>query len=280
MNFTLSNGLSIPAMGIGTFMMTPAQAEQAVIEALNDNYRMIDTANAYMNEKAVGRGIKKSGVKREDIFLSTKLWATEYEKEGAVDKCLELLDTSYIDLLFIHQPAGNFMAGYRQLEEAYKAGKIKSIGISNFHDGKLEKLLAECEIKPHVIQYEAHPYYHADDVMARLSKEGVKLMAWYPLGHGDAKLINEPLFGELAVKYKKTNAQIILRWHVQMGNIVIPGSTNPEHIKANLDIFDFELSTEEMEKINKLNNATRYYIPNDELEEHYADYHIDLDSQE
>ena len=166
MNFTLSNGVEIPAIGIGTFMMTPAQAERAVIDALGCGYRMIDTANAYMNEKAVGRGMKKSGVARKEIFLSTKLWATVYGKPGAVDKCLELLDTDYIDLLFIHQPAGDFMAGYRQLEEAYKAGKIRAIGISNFHDEKLARLLAECEIEPHVIQYEAHPYYTAGDVRA------------------------------------------------------------------------------------------------------------------
>ena len=279
MNFTLSNGVEIPAVGIGTFMMTPAQAEQAVIDALGCGYRMIDTANAYMNEKAVGRGMKKSGVDRKEIFLSTKLWATVYEKPGAVDKCLELLDTDYIDLLFIHQPAGHFMAGYRQLEEAYKAGKIRAIGISNFHDEKLARLLAECDIKPHVIQYEAHPYYTAADVRAQLQDAGTRLMAWYPLGHGDKALLNEPLFAQLGEKYGKTAAQIILRWHTQMGFIVIPGSTNPDHIRANADIFDFELTAEEMAAIAKLDKNVRYYVPNNELEESYAGYQIDLDAQ-
>ena len=279
MNFTLSNGVEIPAIGIGTFMMTPAQAEQAVIDALGCGYRMIDTANAYMNEKAVGRGMKKSGVARKEIFLSTKLWATVYEKPGAVDKCLELLDTDYIDLLFIHQPAGNFMAGYRQLEEAYKAGRIRAIGISNFHDEKLARLLAECEVKPHVIQYEAHPYYTAVDVRAQLKDAGTRLMAWYPLGHGDKALLNEPLFAQLGEKYGKTAAQIILRWHTQMGFIVIPGSTNPDHIRANADIFDFELTAEEMAAIAKLDKNVRYYVPNNELEESYAGYQIDLDAQ-
>ena len=279
MNFTLSNGVEIPAVGIGTFMMTPAQAEQAVIDALDCGYRMIDTANAYMNEKAVGRGMKKSGVARKEIFLSTKLWATVYEKPGAVDKCLELLDTDYIDLLFIHQPAGNFMAGYRQLEEAYKAGKIRAIGISNFHDEKLARLLAECEIKPHVIQYEAHPYYTAADVRAQLKDAGTRLMAWYPLGHGDKTLLNEPLFAQLGEKYGKTAAQIILCWHTQMGFIVIPGSTNPDHIRANANIFDFELTAEEMAAIAKLDKNVRYYVPNNDLEESYAGYQIDLDAQ-
>lgn len=277
--FTLSNGLNIPAVGLGTFLMSPEQAEKAVIDALKAGYRMIDTANAYMNEKAVGRGIKKSGVAREEIFLCTKLWPSEYEKKSAVDKSLELLDTDNIDLLFIHQPSGNYMAGYRLLEKAYKEGKIKAIGISNFHDASLEKLLAECEIKPHVIQYEAHPYYTADTVMDVLKEHGTKLMAWYPLGHGDAGLLNEQIFTELANKYNKTNAQIVLKWHVQYGNIIIPGSTNPEHIKENADIFDFELTAEEMAEIAKINKNVRYYNATSEQEAGYAKFVIDLDTQ-
>ncbi len=280
MNFSLSNGVEMPAVGIGTFMMTPAQAEQAVYDALACGYRMIDTAQAYMNERAVGRGMKKSGVPRGDIFLSTKIWASQYLMENTVEKSLELLDTDYIDLMFIHQPAGDFMAGYRKLEKAYKEGKIKSIGISNFHGKKLEKLLSECEIKPHVIQMEAHPYYMDMETIDMLKECGCRVMAWYPLGHGDKALINEPVFTELAEKYGKSNAQIILRWHVQMGNQVIPGSTNPKHIKANADIFDFELTGEEMERIARINKNVRYYVPSDEREESYANYVIDLDSQE
>ncbi len=280
MNFSLSNGVEMPAVGIGTFMMTPAQAEQAVYDALSCGYRMIDTAQAYMNERAVGRGMKKSGVPRGDIFLSTKIWASQYLMENTVEKSLELLDTDYIDLMFIHQPAGDFMAGYRKLEKAYKEGKIKSIGISNFHGKKLEKLLSECEIKPHVIQMEAHPYYMDMETIDMLKECGCRVMAWYPLGHGDKALINEPVFTELAEKYGKSNAQIILRWHVQMGNQVIPGSTNPKHIKANADIFDFELTGEEMERIARINKNVRYYVPSDEREESYANYVIDLDSQE
>lgn len=279
MKFNLSNGLEMPAVGIGTFMMSPEQAEQAVYEALTCGYRMIDTANAYMNECAVGRGMKKSGVKREDIFLSTKIWPSEYEKDGAVDKTLELLDTDYIDLLYIHQPSGNYMAGYRLLEKAYKEGKIKAIGISNFHDEKLKKLLAECEIKPHVVQLEEHPYFSDTKTLDMLVPYGTKLMAWYPLGHGDKGLLEEDIFTKLAEKYGKTTAQIILRWHVQRGTCVIPGSTNPEHIKENMDIFDFSLTEDEMNSIQALNKNACFYNPPADMEEKYVTFVIDLDSQ-
>ena len=280
MTFSLSNGVKMPAAGIGTFLMTSAQAEQAVIDALSCGYRMIDTAQAYMNERAVGRGIKKSGVAREEIFLSTKIWASQYLTEGTVEKSLELLDTEYIDLMFIHQPSGDFMAGYRKLEKAYKEGKIRAIGISNFHDEKLARLLLESEIKPHVIQMEAHPYYTDTKTIDMLKGCGCRVMAWYPLGHGDKALINEPVFTALAQKYGKSNAQIILRWHLQKGNQVIPGSTNPDHIKDNIDIFDFELTDAEMEDIAGVNKNVRYYNSTFEMEEGYAGYVIDLDSQE
>ena len=279
MKFTLSNQVQIPAVGIGTFMMTPDQAEQAVVDALACGYRMIDTAQAYMNERAVGRGIKRSGVAREDIFISTKIWASQYLTEGTVEKSLELLGTNYIDLMFIHQPAGDFMAGYRKLEKAYKEGKIKSIGISNFQGEKLKKLLDECEIKPHVIQMEAHPYYRDEETIAALAPCGCCVMAWYPLGHGDHALLEEPIVKELAEKYEKSTAQVILRWHTQVGNIVIPGSTNPEHIKANLDIFGFELTDEEMKKMEGLNKNVRYYYPDEEKLAAYVNMKIDLDSQ-
>ena len=279
MNFTLSNQVQIPAVGIGTFMMTPDQVEQAVVDALACGYCMIDTAQAYMNECAVGRGIKRSGVAREDIFISTKIWASQYLTEGTVEKGLELLGTDYIDLMFIHQPAGDFMAGYRKLEKAYKEGKIKSIGISNFQGAALKKLLEECEIKPHVIQMEAHPYYRDEETIAALAPCGCCVMAWYPLGHGDHALLEEPVVKELAEKYGKSTAQVILRWHTQVGNIVIPGSTNPEHIKANLNIFDFELTEEEMKQMAGLNKNVRYYYPDEEKLAAYANMKIDLDSQ-
>jgi len=279
MNFTLSNGIQMPAVGIGTFMLNPEQAEQSVYDALTCGYRMIDTANAYMNERAVGRGMRKSGVMREDIFLSTKIWPSEYEKEGAVDKTLELLGTDYIDLLYIHQPSGNYMAGYRLLEKAYKEGKIKAIGISNFHDEKLENLLANCEIKPHVIQLEEHPYFSDTKTLDMLADYGTKLVAWYPLGHGDKTLLEEPIFAKLAEKYHKTTAQIVLRWHVQRGTCVIPGSANKEHIRENADIFDFALTDEEMQNIDSLNKNMRFYNPPADMEDKYAEFVLDLDAQ-
>ena len=279
MTVTLSNGIRMPMVGIGTFMMPPEQAEQAVYTALTMGYRMVDTANAYMNERAVGRAMRASGVAREDIFLSTKIWASEYEKEDAVEKTLEILGVDYIDLLYIHQPSGNYMAGYRLLEKAYREGKIKAIGISNFHDHKLEHLLAECEIKPHVIQLEEHPYFSDTKTLEMLTPYGVKLMAWYPLGHGDKGLLNETVFADLAAKYGKTPAQIILRWHTQNGTTVIPGSTNPDHIRENADIFDFILTGEEMAAIQGLNTNPRFYNPPADMEEKYAFFAIDLESQ-
>lgn len=270
----------MPVIGLGTFLMSPEQAQKAVEDALKCGYPLIDTANGYMNEKAVGRGIKESHTPRKDVFLVTKLWPTVYEEEDAVEKTLKRLGVDTVDLMFIHQPSGNFMAGYRQLEKAYKAGLIKSIGISNFRGEKLKKLLAECEIKPQVIQYECHPYFHAEEVMDILGPLDVKMMAWYPLGHGDKALINEPVFTELAKKYNKSNAQIVLRWHIKKGHIVIPGSTNPDHIKDNIDLFDFSLTDEEMVRIDALNKHQRYYIPDEAKEESYASMQLDFDAQE
>ena len=261
---TLNNGTQCPVVGIGTFMLSPAEAQNSVREALKMGYRLIDTANAYVNERAVGRGMKESGVKREEIFLSTKLWPSEYENENAVDETLKRLGVDYVDLLYIHQPAGNWMAGYRQLEKAYREGKARSIGISNFEGKYIEELQTKWEIVPQFIQVEAHPYFAQDELRKTLDKYDIKLMSWYPLGHGDKSLINEPVFSHLAQKYGKTSAQVILRWHTQMGFVVIPGSKNVDHIRDNKDILDFTLTDEEMAEIAKLNKGTRYYIRTDE----------------
>lgn len=266
----LNNGVEMPSVGLGTFLMKPEEAEEAVYNALTSGYRLIDIANAYMNERAVGRGMKRSGLKREDIFLETKLWPTVYSKATAIDETLERLDTDYIDLLLLHQPTADYKAAYQMMEEAVKAGKVRAIGLSNFEGEPLQEILKICEIKPAVIQVEAHPYYPQNELKDILKEHDIKIQAWYPLGHGDRTLLEEPLWSELAEKYGKTNAQIILRWHVQSGNIIIPGSKNPEHIKDNADIFDFALTNEEMQKIAKLNKNKRYYIPNPELLASYA----------
>ena len=268
--FTLSNGNKMPMAGIGVFMMSPAEAEAAVESAIKSGVRLIDTANGYMNESGTGRGIKKSGVAREEIFLVTKLWPTVYEKETAIDETLERLGTDYIDLLFLHQPTDNWREGYRNIEKAYKEGKVKAIGLSNFPEDLLKEAIETMEIKPHVVQVEAHPYFPQTELKAFLAETGMGLMAWYPLGHGDKNLINEPVFAKLAAKYGKSNAQIILRWHVQSGNVVFPGSRNPEHIRDNFDIFDFALTGEEMAEIAKVDKGVRYYNGTPEMLAQYA----------
>ncbi|MBQ2679629.1 MAG: aldo/keto reductase [Firmicutes bacterium] len=260
----LNNGIKCPSVGIGTFMLSPEEAENSVREALKMGYSLVDTANAYVNERACGRGIKDSGVKREDVFLSTKLWPSEYENDNAVDETLERLGVDYVDLLYIHQPAGNWLAGYRQLEKAYREGKAKSIGISNFEGKYLDELQTKWEIVPQFIQVEAHPYFTQKELRKTLDKYGIKLMSWYPLGHGDKTLLEEPVFKDLAKKYGKSEAQIILRWHTQMGFAVIPGSKNVDHIRDNLNILDFTLTPDEMAEIAKLDKGMRYYHRTDE----------------
>lgn len=276
---TLNNGIKMPMAGIGTFLLTPDQAESAVLEALKDGYRLIDTANAYVNEKAVGRAMKKSGLAREDIFLETKIWPSFYMQEDAVEKTLERLDTDYIDLLLIHQPSGNYVAGYRLMEKAYKEGKVKAIGLSNFTKEQIQEILDICEVKPTVLQTEVHPYFQELELKEFLTKEDIKIQAWYPLGHGDAALLNDETIVELGKKYQKSTAQIILRWHIQAGNIVIPGSKNPEHIKANFDLFDFALTEDEMKKISGLDKNVRYYTSTPELLKKYAEMVPPVDEQ-
>lgn len=278
--FTLNNGIKMPLAGIGVFLMSPAEAEASALSALTDGVRLIDTANAYMNERGVGRAVKKSGVVREDIFLVTKLWPTVYEDENAVDETLARLDTDYIDLLFLHQPAGNWRKGYQLMEKAYKEGKVKALGLSNFPVEWLQEIIETAEIKPQMVQVEAHPYFPQTELKKLLAETGMGLMAWYPLGHGDKNLINEPVFTKLAEKYGKSNAQIILRWHVQSGNVVFPGSRNPVHIRENFNIFDFELTDEEMSEIAAVDKNVRYYNGTVEEAQKYAKMNMDFNAQE
>ena len=275
----LNNGVEMPMAGIGTFLLSPQEAEASCISALQDGYRLIDTANAYVNEKAVGRAMKKSGIAREEIFLETKLWPSFYNDVDAVEKTLQRLDTDTIDLLLIHQPAGTYIAGYRLMEQAYKAGKVRAIGLSNFNEEQIREILSVCEVRPAVLQTEIHPYSQEKGLKEFLSKEDIVIQAWYPLGHGDAALLQEPVFAKLAEKYGKSNAQIILRWHIQAGNVVIPGSKNPEHIRANFDLFDFELTAEEMQEVQKLNKDKRYYTSTPELLKSYAEMVPSVDEQ-
>ena len=275
----LNNGVEMPLAGIGTFLLSPDEAEASCISALASGYRLIDTANAYVNERAVGRAMKKSGLKREEIFLETKLWPAFYEQADAVEKTLERLDTDYIDLLLIHQPAGNYVAGYRLMEKAYKEGKVRAIGLTNFSVEQIKEILSICEVKPTILQTEVHPYSQEKALKEFLDSRGIVIQAWYPLGHGDKALIEEPVFSKLAQKYGKSNAQIILRWHVQSGNIVIPGSKNPAHIKDNFALFDFTLTEDEMAEIAALNQGKRYYTSTPEMLKKYAEMVPPVDEQ-
>lgn len=277
--FKLNNDIAIPKIGLGTNAMAPEAAEQAVFEALNSDYRLIDTANIYLNERGVGRGIECSGVPRDEIFLSSKLWPTEYGDPDAIDKTLDRLGTDHLDIMFLHQPVGDYLTGYHQLEEAYRAGKLRAIGISNFKGDSLKKLLAGSELKPQVIQLETHPYFTEKTVREILKPIGTRLMSWFPLGHGNSGLLAEPIFAKLAEKYSKSSVQIILRWHTQMGFIVIPGSTNPDHIKDNRNIFDFELTESEMAEIAMLDRGKSFYHPTASDRDRYVNQPVDFEAQ-
>ena len=279
MTLTLTGDVVMPMAGIGTFLLSPDEAEASCVSALAGGCRLIDTANAYVNERAVGRAMKRSGLKREEIFLETKLWPSFYEQADAVEKTMERLDTGYIDLLLIHQPAGNYAAGYRLMEKAYKEGKVRAIGLSNFNMEQIKEILSICEVKPAILQTEVHPYFQEKELKKFLTSQGMAIQAWYPLGHGDKALIEEPVFSKLAQKYGKSNAQIILRWHIQSGNIVIPGSKNPAHIKDNFALFDFALTEEEMAEIAALDKNTRYYTSTPEMLKKYAEMVPPVDSQ-
>ena len=253
----LNNGVEMPMQGIGTFLLSPDEAEASATYALKNGCQLIDTANAYCNEKAVGRAMKNAGIDRKNIFLETKPWPSFYEQDDAVDKTLERLQTDYIDLLLIHQPAGNYIAGYKQMEKAYKKGKVRAIGLSNFNEKQICEILNICEVKPSVLQTEVHPYYQEKELKKFLSHEDIKIQAWYPLGHGDTALLNEPLFKSLAEKYGK----------------------NSDHIKANFDIFDFSLTDEEMAKISLLDKGVRYYTSTPEMLKKYVEMIPPVDEQ-
>ena len=279
--FKLNNGITMPSIGIGTFLLEPKDAQNSVREALKLGYRLIDTANAYMNERAVGRGMKESDVDRKDIFLSTKLWPSEYENPNAVEETLERLGTDYIDLLFIHQPTKNWREGYKQLIKAYKEGKIRAIGISNFEGEYIDSLLKEFDVVPQVIQVECHPFYPQPDLRKTTDKYDIKIMSWYPLGGKGmtAELLDSDIIKNMANKYHKSPAQIVLKWHNEMGFIVIPGSKNVDHIKDNINIFDFELTKDDMNEISKLDSGKRRYTRTDEALSNFLNWHITYENK-
>ena len=241
---TLHGGIEMPQIGFGTYMIDGNDAaKDACLTALAAGYRHIDTAHAYQNETGVGQAIRESGIPRNEVWLTSKLWISDYTPGGkkaaedAIDRMLKRMDTDYIDLLLIHQQFGDYMAAWRAMEE----------------------VVANSEIKPAVFQLECHPYYQQKILKKNMAQFGCVLEAWYPIGHGDKALLNEPVFAELAEKYHKSPVQIILRWHIQEGTVVFPKSLNPEHMKANIDIFDFALTDDEMAKIQALDKEQSYY---------------------
>lgn len=260
---TLNDGTNIPQFGLGVYMVPEGeQTYNSVLEALKMGARHIDTAHAYQNERSVGEAVKASGIPREEIWITSKLWPHEYgegKTAEAIDKMLARLDTDYIDLLLLHQQFGDYLGAWKDMEKAVKAGKVRSIGISNFESERLEEICEAATIKPSVLQVECHPYYQQNELKKRIAKYGTVIESWYPIGHGDKGLIGEAVFTRLAEKYGKTNVQIILRWHIQEGNIVFPKTTNPDHMRDNFDIFDFELTAEEMNEIRALDSSKRFF---------------------
>ncbi|GHV97708.1 oxidoreductase [Lactobacillus nasalidis] len=260
---TLNDGNKIPQFGLGVYMVPAGpETEKAVLEALKLGVRHIDTAHAYQNERSVGKAVKESGLAREEIWITSKLWPSEYgegKTAAAIDKMLARLDTDYIDLLLLHQQFGDYLGAWKDMEKAVRAGKVRSIGISNFESDRLEEICEAAEIKPAVNQVECHPYWQQRGLKKRMAKYGTIVESWYPLGHGDQGLIDEPLFTKLGQKYGKTNVQVILRWHIQEGNVVFPKTTNPRHMQENFDIFDFALTEEEMDEIRQLDRKKRFY---------------------
>lgn len=256
---TLNNGVKMPKLGYGTIGQFGEQIIDNVSFALNNGYKLIDTANRYGNEVEVGQGLKKSGIKREEIFLETKLGPTLYENDNAVDDTLKRLDVDYIDLMVLHHPVNNYINGYRLLEKAYKEGKIKAIGLSNFPVEKIQEILNQCEVVPAVMQVECHPYYPAEAVKSFCDEHHIVLQSWFPLGHGSNDMLSEEVLVNLANKYNKSTAQIVLRWHTQMGFGLVPGSKSHDHIKENAEIYDFTLTDEEMGMIASINKHTPFY---------------------
>lgn len=276
----LKNGVEIPQVGLGTYLLEPDDAQASVTYALNNGYTLIDTANVYVNERAVGRGIRASSKAREDIFLETKLWPSFFERETEVDETLERLGVEYIDLMILHQPAGNIIAGYRQLEAAYEAGKIRAIGLSNFDVKQTQRILDECKVVPAINQVECHPYFPQAELKALLKEHDIALQAWFPLGgRGNDSIMGEALIQAIAEKYGKSPAQVILRWHIQQGHIVIPGSKTPSHIAQNIEIFDFALTDEEMAQIATLDRGKPMFEHTEERLAQFAAFVPDMEGQ-
>lgn len=263
----LNNGILMPQFGLGTFLQpSDAVCEQSCLVALKAGYRHIDTAHAYNDEAGVGRAVKESGIPREEIWITSKLWPTEYG-EGktlkAIDEMLERMQLDYIDLLYVHQPVGDFVGAWRDMEKAVAMGKVRALGISNFDasDEVFEKIMGESRVKPAVLQIECHPYAQRLAMREKVKPYGIHVTCWFPLGGAmsNGALLKDPIIIAIAEAHGKTPAQVILRWHMQEGFSAIPGASNPNYIKENIEIFDFELTDKEMAQMRGLNKEQRFF---------------------
>lgn len=252
---TLYNGVRMPMVGYGVYQVTPQECERCVLDALQVGYRSLDTAQSYFNEEQVGSAIRKSGVPRQEIFLTTKVWVEHYGYESArasVLQSMEKLHTDYLDLVLLHQPFGDYYGAYRALEDLYGQGKVRAIGVSNFYPDRLVDIASFARIRPMVNQVEIHPYHQQAEAKAWMEKYGVQPEAWAPFGEGRGGLFDDPVLAAIARQYGKAPAQVILRWHLQRGVVIIPKSTHIERMRQNLDVFDFTLSEEDMAAIAAL----------------------------
>lgn len=254
---TLNNGVKMPILGYGVYQVTQEECERCVLDALKVGYRSIDTAQSYFNEKQVGNAIQKSGVPREELFLTTKVWVEHYGYEQAKASVLESmrkLQTDYLDLVLLHQPFSDTYGAWRALEELYDEGKLRAIGVSNFYVDRMVDFASFNRIKPMVNQMETHIFNQQKELKGWADKYGVQLEAWAPFGEGRKGTFDDPVIGEIAAKYGKTPAQIMLRWHIQRGVVVIPKSTHIERMQENFAVFDFSLSAEDMKAITELDH--------------------------
>ena len=263
----LNNGILMPQFGLGTFLQPSDEVcEQSCLTALKAGYRHIDTAHAYNDEAGVGRAVKESGIPREEIWVTSKLWPNEYgegKTAQAIDAMLERIQLDYIDLLYVHQPVGDFVGAWKDMEKAVAAGKVRALGISNFdaNDEVFNRIMEVATIKPAVLQMECHPYAQRLAVREKAKAHNIQVECWFPLGGAmsNGALLKDPTIMEIAKAHGKTAAQVILRWHIQEGFSVIPGASNPDYIKENIDIFDFTLTDDEMAEMRGLNKERRFF---------------------
>lgn len=254
----LNDGNKIPMLGYGVFEIPDDECTDCVLRAMECGYRHVDTAQIYGNEAGVGRAVQSCGIPREELFITSKIWVKQYDYDKAlksIDESLKKLKTDYVDLMLVHRPFFNYLDAWKALEKAHAEGKIKTIGISNFTVKQTQQILDIATVKPAVNQIELHPYFTQSKLVEFLKAKDVAVEAWYPLGHGNKKLINNPVFVGLAEKYAKTPSQIILRWHVQSGNIIFPKTKSTAHMRENLDIFSFSLTQDEMASISSLDKG-------------------------